>query len=94
VSVTRWLRPGGYLLATTGRRDVPGDVQDDFLGAPMFFAAYDVETNLRLLTDSGLVVLEHKVVEQDEGEEGLAAFLWILARKPPSRGGGLRSGRE
>jgi cyclopropane fatty-acyl-phospholipid synthase-like methyltransferase len=93
-SVALWLRPGGYLLATTGRRDVPGQVQDDWLGAPMFFAAYDVETNLRLLADSGFEVLKHEVVEQDEGEEGVAAFLWILARKPPGRAGGLRSGRE
>jgi SAM-dependent methyltransferase len=93
-SVARWLRPGGFLLATTSRRDLPGDVQDDWLGAPMFFAGYDVETNLRLLTESGLEMLEHEVVEQDEGEEGLAAFLWILARKPPGRGGGPRSGRE
>jgi SAM-dependent methyltransferase len=93
-AIARWLRPGGRLLATTGRRDDPGDVQDDWLGAPMFFASYDVETNLRLLAESGFNVLEHDVVMQDEGEEGLAGFLWILAWKPPSRGGGFRSGRE
>jgi ubiquinone/menaquinone biosynthesis C-methylase UbiE len=91
-SVARWLRPGGYLLATTGRRDLPGDVQDDWLGAPMFFAGYDVETNLHLLDQAGLPVVVHEVVMQDEGEEGLVGFLWVLARKPaaepPGRSGG------
>jgi SAM-dependent methyltransferase len=82
-SVARWLRPGGYLLATMGRRDAPGDVQDDWLGAPMFFAGYDVETNLRLVDRAGLSVIETEVVIQDEGEEGLAGFLWVHARKPP-----------
>lgn len=77
--VARWLRPGGYLLATMGRRDLPGDIEDDWLGAPMFFAGYDVETNLQLLDQAGLSVIEHEVVMQDEGEEGLAGFLWVLA---------------
>ena len=93
-AIGKWLRPGGYLLATAGRRDIPDDVQENWLGAPMFFSSYDVETNLGLVSDAGLDVLEHEVVEIDEGEEGLAAFLWLLAWKPPSRGGGFRSGRE
>jgi cyclopropane fatty-acyl-phospholipid synthase-like methyltransferase len=79
--VASWLRPGGYLLATTGARDDPGSVQEDWLGAPMFFAGHDAETNLRLLADAGVDVLEHEVVTQDEGEEGLAAFLWVVGRR-------------
>jgi SAM-dependent methyltransferase len=80
-SIARWLRPGGYLLATTGARDDPGSVQANWLGAPMFFAGYDVETNLRLFADAGIDVIEHDVVTQDEGEEGLAAFLWVVGRR-------------
>ena len=80
-SIARWLRPGGYLLATTGARDDPGSVQANWLGAPMFFAGYEVETNLRLLADAGIDVIEHDVVTQDEGEEGLAAFLWVVGRR-------------
>ena len=90
--VTRWLRPGGYLLATAACRDLPGDVQADWLGAPMFFAGYDVETNLELLDRSGLAVIEHEVVVQDEGDEGLAGFLWVLARKPAAEPPGRRGG--
>jgi SAM-dependent methyltransferase len=93
-SIVHWLRPGGYLLATAGIRDSPGEVEDDWLGAPMFFASYDLDANLGLVTGVGLDLLEHRVVEIDEGEHGLVSFLWILARKPPSRGGGFRSGCE
>jgi len=77
----RWLRPGGHLLATTGRSDDPGTLDEDWLGAPMYFASFDVETNLRLLAQAGLDVLEHDVVCQDEGEHGEACFLWVLARR-------------
>jgi cyclopropane fatty-acyl-phospholipid synthase-like methyltransferase len=80
--ITSWLRPGGHLLATTGRRDEPGNVDGDWLGAPMFFSGFEVETNLRLLAEAGLEVLEHEVICQDEGEQGEACFLWILARRP------------
>jgi SAM-dependent methyltransferase len=97
-SVARWLRPGGYLLATTGRRDLPGEVEDDWLGAPMYFAGYDVEKNLQLLDQACLAVVAHEVVMQDEGEEGLAGFLWVLARKPaaepPDRSGGSELRRQ
>jgi SAM-dependent methyltransferase len=79
--IASWLKPGGHLLATTGRRDEPGNVEGDWLGAPMFFSGFDVETNLRLLAEAGLEVLEHEVICQDEGEYGEACFLWILVRR-------------
>jgi cyclopropane fatty-acyl-phospholipid synthase-like methyltransferase len=79
--VASWLRPGGRLLATTGRRDELDNVEEDWLGAPMFFSTVDVETNLRLLAEAGLNVTEHEVVCQDEGEHGEACFLWVLATR-------------
>jgi len=79
--IASWLKPGGFLLATTGREDSPDTVDEDWLGAPMFFSGFDVETNLRLLADAGLDVLEHEVVCQDEAEQGEACFLWVLARR-------------
>ena len=48
----------------------------------MIFSGFDVDTNLSLLAEAGLEVLEHEVVCQDEGEEGKPCFLWVLARKP------------
>lgn len=91
--VALWLRPGGRLLATFGRSGGEG-VQDDWLGVPMFFGSYTDEETLSLVRAARLKLERAEVVEIDEGEEGLAAFLWILAWKPPSRGGGFRSGRE
>jgi cyclopropane fatty-acyl-phospholipid synthase-like methyltransferase len=79
--VASWLRVGGHLLATTGRRDEP-DAIYDWLGVPMFFSGLDADTNLRLIREAGLELVENEVVCQDEGEEGKPCFLWILARKP------------
>jgi hypothetical protein len=50
----------------------------------MFFSGFDVETNLRLLAEAGLEVLEHEVVCQDEAEQGEACFLWVLAFLAPA----------
>jgi cyclopropane fatty-acyl-phospholipid synthase-like methyltransferase len=80
-SVATWLVPGGHLLATLSCRDLPDDVQDDWLGVPMFFAGFDVPTNLDLLGRAGIDVIEHEVVEIDEGEEGFVSFLWVVARR-------------
>ena len=79
--IASWLCPGGHLLATAGSRAHPDGVYD-WLGVPMFFSGFDVDTNLRLLSEAGLELLEHEVVCQDEGDEGKPCFLWLLARKP------------
>ena len=79
--IASWLRPGGHLLATAGSRAHPDGVYD-WLGVPMFFSGFDVDTNLGLLSEACLELLEHEVVCQDEGDEGKPCFLWMLARKP------------
>jgi cyclopropane fatty-acyl-phospholipid synthase-like methyltransferase len=80
--IASWLRAGGFFLVTLSSRDNPGGVQDDLLGAPMFFSGFDAETNRRLLCDAGFELVEDEIVIQDEGVEGKATFLWVLARKP------------
>jgi SAM-dependent methyltransferase len=93
-----WLRPGGYFLASFGVGDEPGDVDGDWLGAPMFFSHFDAETNRALLRDAGFELLVDEVVAQDEGEHGIARFLWVLAQTPsrPRRPGpgGSHSGKS
>jgi SAM-dependent methyltransferase len=81
IRIGSWLRPGGLLLATTGRRDHP-DAVYDWLGVRMFFSDLGLEVNLGLIADAGLEVIEHEVICQDEGEEGKPCFLWVLARRP------------
>jgi SAM-dependent methyltransferase len=85
------LRPGGYLLATFARSGAEG--VDDWLGVPMFFGSYTDPETLTLVRDAGLEIERSEVVPIVE-PEGEGAFLWVLARKPPDRDGGLRSGRE
>jgi SAM-dependent methyltransferase len=81
--VARWLVPGGLFLATLGANDAP-DWTGEWLGRPMFFSAYDADTNRRLLRDAGFKLLLDEIIETVE-PEGPVPFLWILAA---SRGGG------
>jgi len=85
--IARWLVPGGLFLATLGAEDSP-DWTGEWLGRPMFFSAYDADTNRRLLTDAGFELLSDDVIETIE-PDGPVPFLWILAA---NRGGG-RGGR-
>jgi SAM-dependent methyltransferase len=86
--VATWLRPSGPFLATFGAGGPHDSFVEDFLGAPMFFSGFDVDTNERLVTDAGLEVLTSRVEHmwEPESEPGRgpqeAAFHWVMARKP------------
>src|SRR5439155_19176297 len=43
--IARWLRPGGHLLMTLTAGGGDGCVEEDWLGAPMFFAGDDAAPN-------------------------------------------------
>lgn len=77
--IPRWLRSGGWLLATFGRSGSEG-VQNDWLGVPMFFGSYTERETLDLLRGFGFALIRHEVVGIVEPEEGPAEFLWVLAR--------------
>ncbi len=84
--VRRWLRPGGLLVATMGATASPGDVEQDWLGVPMYFSHQDTETNKRLVQEAGLRLLYAR--EETTDEDGVAvSFLWIVAEKPYSAPG-------
>jgi SAM-dependent methyltransferase len=80
-SIFGWLRPGGWFLASFGVGDLEADVDEDWLGAPMFFSHFDAETNRRLLRGAGFELVVDEIVEQDEGEHGIVRFLWVIGRK-------------
>ena len=86
--IERWLDRGGYLLASFGCSGAEG-VEADWLGVPMFFASLTESETLDLVRHAGLSVERSAVIPIVEPEEGEGSFLWILARKPPSRGRGL-----
>ena len=77
-----WIRPGGWLLATLGVGGSEDVVEEDWLGAPMFFASFDAETNRRLVAAAGFEIVRDRVVEHDEPGHGRVSFMWLLARRP------------
>lgn len=79
--VAAWLRPGGLFVATMGVNDTEGDIEEGWLGAPMYFSHYDAATNRALVEEAGLTILSAQ--EETQLEDGqLVAFLWIVAEKP------------
>jgi SAM-dependent methyltransferase len=79
-SVRRWLRPGGVLIATMGAQDGPDAVEQDWLGAPMFFSHHGAKKNRALVRRSGFE-LEEAVVEEEPEDRHGALFLWVVARR-------------
>jgi ubiquinone/menaquinone biosynthesis C-methylase UbiE len=79
-----WLRPGGWFVGTLGLGGSDDVVEPDWLGAPMFFASFDEETNLRLLAEAGLEVERARVVPFEEPGHGRVSFQWVLARRAGS----------
>ncbi len=79
-SIGRWLKPGGFLLASFGVGDDPGGVEADWLGVPMFFSSWDAATNTALVQAAGLTVLS--ATPETAAEDGApVTFLWIVASK-------------
>ena len=76
-----WLRPGGLLLATMGVGGSDDMVEDDWLGAPMFFASFDADTNRELVAAAGFEIVRDRVIAHDEPGHGPVSFMWLLARK-------------
>ncbi|HEV8488214.1 MAG TPA: class I SAM-dependent methyltransferase [Candidatus Limnocylindrales bacterium] len=76
-----WLRPGGVFLASMGADSSPDEVEDDWLGVPMFFSHFGARRNRRLVEEAGLVVEESNIRSEPEDRHD-ARFLWIVARAP------------
>ena len=76
-----WLRPGAVLVATLGARDVDDEVEDDWLGVPMFFSHYGTRRNRGILRRAGLEVDEAVVWEEPEHRQAVP-FLWVIAHAP------------
>lgn len=78
--IAGWLRPGGLLVATMGCGAEPGDIEPDWLGAPMYWSHYDSATNRALVEQAGLHILSAR--EETAEEDGQpVAFLWVIAQK-------------
>jgi SAM-dependent methyltransferase len=82
-----WLKPGGWLLCTMGTADADDVVESDWLGAPMFFASFDEQTNRELLLRSGFELVDARVVPFEEPGHGHVRFMWVLATRGASTPG-------
>jgi SAM-dependent methyltransferase len=78
--IALWLRDGGLLLATFGAGEPGEDVDQDWLGAPMYFASLGGDAYLPLLRDCGFEPVRDEVVVQHEPGHGDISFHWVLAR--------------
>jgi SAM-dependent methyltransferase len=72
--MTRWLRPGGYLLAIVGHQS--WTAIEDYMGAPMFWEHADTPTYLAWLQEAGMLVLWHRIIP-----EGTSNHTLVLAQK-------------
>jgi cyclopropane fatty-acyl-phospholipid synthase-like methyltransferase len=77
--VARWLRAGGWFLASFPSSDNPG-WRGDWLGTEMYFAGCDPATNRRLAEEAGLDVARDEVETMIE-PEGEVRWQWLLARR-------------
>jgi SAM-dependent methyltransferase len=80
-NIARWLREGGILVASMSAHSDEASVEDDWLGAPMYWSGFDSESNIKLLEDAGLEVVNASEETADESGEPIT-FLWVIAMKP------------
>jgi SAM-dependent methyltransferase len=78
--VGMWLRDGGMLLVNFPAGEPGEDVDEDWLGAEMFFASLGRDGYVPLLREAGLDPLRDEVIGQHEPGHGEVFFRWVLAR--------------
>ena len=83
--IGRWLRPGGWLLVTTGQQAWTG-TEDGWLGGdtPMWWSHADAATYRSWIEQAGLAVVLQEVVPEGDGAH---ALFW--ARRPAASSLGL-----
>jgi SAM-dependent methyltransferase len=78
--VASWLRPDGVFCASFPLS--PGDdLEDDWLGVPMFFGGLGREATERGLEDAGFELELAEVRENVDPSGGTESFLWAIARR-------------
>jgi SAM-dependent methyltransferase len=78
--IATWLRPGGLFVASFSNDGSAGEIEDDWLGAPMYFSGYDAETNARLVREAGFDIVTARPETAEEFGRS-TTFFWIVARR-------------
>jgi RimJ/RimL family protein N-acetyltransferase/SAM-dependent methyltransferase len=78
--VHRWLRPGGVFCASfpMGEDD---DIEEDWIGAPMFFGGIGHEATVTALRETGFELDLEEVRDDTDADMQGESFLWVIARK-------------
>jgi ubiquinone/menaquinone biosynthesis C-methylase UbiE len=83
--IARVLRPGGCAVLTMGSADNPDGIDEDWLGAPMFFSHFDGDRNVALVREAGFEIVSAE--DERELEYGVpVSFRWVVARLPKAGG--------
>lgn len=81
--IYRWLKPGGFFLASWATDVWEGEEPDwNGWGATMWWSHHDKQTNLRMLQETGFSIRSSEVRTSSNGEP----WLWLLARKRLPKG--------
>ena len=80
--VYSWLRPGGRHMLSLGAGDTDDEIEEDWLGVPMFFAGFEPDANEQALLDAGFELELSETRSEIEAGGQEATFHWVIARKP------------
>ena len=86
-TIASWLRPGGAFASQHPTGDNPEELDDDWLGAPMYFSHPDIGTTLRLLRDAGFTIERVDDVRGREHDGDVGHWAGVIARLPAQAGG-------
>jgi SAM-dependent methyltransferase len=78
--IAAWLREDGFLLVNFPAGDSGEAIEEDWLGAEMFFASLGGDVYVPLLRQAALEPLREQTVGQHEPGHGEVFFRWVLAR--------------
>jgi SAM-dependent methyltransferase len=80
--IASWLRPDGWLCASFGTSDNPGEIEPMWLGAAdMYFSSRPPERTEALLGSAGFEIRFAETITEMEPGEGPATFWWVIAQR-------------
>ncbi len=75
----RIVKPSGLVLLCMGADDVKEDIDENYLGTPMYWSHYDADTNLKMIKECGFTIIWSKMVV--DSTDPAAKHLFVLAQK-------------
>src|SRR5688572_3316397 len=76
----RMLKPGGFALLCLGAEHLIDDIDENYLGARMYWSHYDAATYLKMLKDCGFSLIWSKYVGDESFDAG-AKHLFVFVQK-------------